>query len=129
MITLMNESKTAPWGLLVMRIGTGALMLTHGIPKLLQFQDMIGRFPSVFGLSPTVSLALTIFAEVVCSITLIVGFFPRLSALFGLITMLVAALLIHGGDPLAKREMALLYSVLYFGIASCGGGKFTMREG
>jgi uncharacterized membrane protein YphA (DoxX/SURF4 family) len=43
-----------------------------------------------------------------------------------IIAMGVAAFMIHGGDPLGKKELALLYFSAYFAIATLGPGKYSL---
>ena len=40
--------------------------------------------------------------------------------------MLVAVLLIHGADPLAKQEPALQYLLVYVVLLFAGSGKFSI---
>ena len=40
--------------------------------------------------------------------------------------MAVAAFVVHGADPLAKKEMALLYMVAFLAIAFIGPGRFSL---
>ncbi len=113
--------------LLIIRIGVGLLMLTHGIPKL---QMLIAggeiQFPGVMGMSPALSLGLTVFAEVLCSILIFIGLGTRLASIPLIITMIVAVFLIHANDPLAGKEMGLLYLLLYIPLLILGGGKFSL---
>ena len=113
--------------LLILRIGVATLMLTHGIPKLqMLFSGGEIQFPGVMGLSPTISLALAVFAEVICSVLLFIGLATRLSAVPLIITMLMAVFVIHGNDPFANQELGLLYLFLYIPLLILGGGKFSV---
>jgi hypothetical protein len=61
-----NNSELTNIALLVARVAVAALMLTHGLPKLAQFfQAGPVSFVPFMGLSPAISLALAVFAEVV----------------------------------------------------------------
>jgi putative oxidoreductase len=40
--------------------------------------------------------------------------------------MLVAAFIAHGDDPFGKKEMALLYIVVYVFLLFAGSGKFSV---
>ncbi|NJY62135.1 DoxX family protein [Salinimicrobium sp. CDJ15-81-2] len=113
--------------LLILRVGVGVLMLTHGIPKLqMLFAGGEIQFPGVLGLSPAVSLALAVFAEVVCSILLIIGLGTRWASIPLIVTMLVAVLLVHGSDPFANQEPGLLYLFLYLPLLILGGGRYSL---
>ena len=91
------------------------------------------KFPSILGLPPTVSLALAVFAELLACILIIVGFKTRLAAIPVIITMLIAAFMIHGQDPLfmsmsdgASKEPAILYGLGFFTIYLLGSGKYSI---
>lgn len=115
--------------LLVLRVGVGVLMLTHGIPKLqMLFPGGEIQFPGVMGLSPVVSLALAVFAEVICSILLIIGLGTRWASIPLIATMLVAVLLVHGSDPFANQEPGLLYLFLYLPLSILGSGKYSVDQ-
>jgi putative oxidoreductase len=85
--------------LLFLRLIVGGFMLTHGIGKwMMLIGDGPIRFADPIGIGVTASLALNVFAEVFCSLFLIFGVAVRLAALPLLITMLVAAFIVHGQD-------------------------------
>lgn len=113
--------------LLILRVGAGSFMLTHGWGKLFKLigDDPI-QFADPIGIGETTSLALTVFAEVVCSILLIVGLATRLAIVPLLITMGVAAFIVHANDGFGKMEMALLYSFMYLTLLFTGPGKFSL---
>src|SRR5688572_1847800 len=99
-------------GLLLLRVGIGAMMLfTHGLPKLMSFSEKAADFPDPLGVGSTVSLSLAILGEVVGSICVMLGLFTRVGAVPLAITMLVAAGIIHAHDPWDRKEFALLYAV------------------
>ena len=111
--------------LLVLRVGIGLLMLGHGIPKLQMLISGDIQFPGVMGMSPTISLALAVFSEVVCSILLLIGLLTRYAAIPLILTMLTAVLVIHGDDPFAKQELGILYLIVYSALFMLGSGKFS----
>lgn len=122
-----NNAFTSDVLLLVLRIGVAALMLTHGLPKLIMlFGDGRIQFPPVLGLSPETSLLLTVGAEVGCSILLLVGAATRIAVIPLILTMLVAIFMIHGTDPFAKKELAVMYLFIYTALLIGGSGKFSL---
>jgi putative oxidoreductase len=126
-ISVNNTSNTTDIALLIARIGVAALMLTHGIPKLLMlFSGAPVQFPPVMGISAELSLSLTVFAEVLCSLFILAGFATRIAVIPLAITMLVAALLIHSADPFAKQEPALQYLLVYLVLVFAGSGKYSI---
>lgn len=115
-------------GLLCLRVGLGLMMvIAHGWPKLANFGAYSKRFPDPIGMGKTLSLTLAVGAEVGCSILLILGLMTRLAAIPLLITMLVAAFVIHGSDPWSKKEFALLYALPFLMLIFTGGGRYTLE--
>jgi putative oxidoreductase len=113
--------------LLIGRVGFSGLMLTHGYPKLMQlFSGEPVSFASVLGLSATVSLVLAVFAEFICSIFIIFGYYTRLAAIPLIVTMAVAAFHIHGDDPLSVKEKSLLFLLFYVMLLLTGAGKYSI---
>ena len=113
--------------LLILRITVGAFMLSHGAGKFSKlFGDDPVKFADPLGVGVTASLALTVFAEVFCSLFLILGIATRLAAIPLFVTMLVAVLIIHVHDGFGKQELPLLYSVVYLTIAIAGAGKLSV---
>ena len=125
MNTIEIKSHRVNITLLVVRIGIALLMLVHGIPKLQMLITGDIQFPSVMGMSPTISLALAIFAEVVCSILLLIGLLTRYAVIPLILTMLTAVLVIHGDDPFATQELGILYLIVYSALFMLGSGKFS----
>ena len=114
--------------LTVIRVGMGFTMLMgHGLPKYLKFNTIAPFFPDPIGLGSTVSLVLAIFAELFCSILLILGIGVRFAVIPLLITMLVAIIVVHSGDPFAKRELAILYTMGYTSLLIGGRGCYAVK--
>lgn len=122
-------SKNTPLGLLILRVGLSALMLTHGIPKLMNALEGNFDFPDPIGLGATVSLILTIIAEVLCPLLIIIGYKTRLATIPVIITMLVALFVVHWSDPIGVKEKAILYLVGYLAVAFMGPGKLSVDKG
>lgn len=115
-------------GLLWLRVTIGAMMLgSHGWGKLMKLMGPGPvQFADPFGLGAGPSLFLAVGAEVACAALLIVGLATRAAALPLLITMLVAAFIIHGDDPFKKQEFALLYAVPCVTLMLTGPGRLSL---
>ena len=113
-------------GLLVLRLGMSGLMLTHGLPKFMNLVQGNMDFGDPIGLGSTLSLILTVIGEAICPLLIIIGFKTRLASIPTIITMAVAAFVVHGADPIATKEKALLYLVGFIVIALTGAGKFSV---
>ena len=116
-------------GLLLLRVVGGGLMaLLHGWPKLQGFADKADTFPDPLGLGSLISLILVVFAEFFCALLVTLGLFTRAFTLPLIITMLVAVFITHGADPLAKKELALIYLAIYSTILFAGAGKYSLNR-
>jgi len=114
--------------LLLLRLGSGGLMLTHGIPKISKLSDSPIEFADPIGVGPTISLILTLIGEVVAPILIIIGFKTKLAAIPAMITMFVAAFVVHISDPIGTKEKALLYLFAFLVIFLAGPGKFSIDK-
>ncbi len=114
---------------LVLRIGFGGTMLiAHGIPKLTEFAAKSQSFPDPLGITPKLSLTLTVFSEVICSLLIILGVKVRLTTIPLIITMAVAAFVVHAGHPWAKQELSVMYLFAFTALLFSGGGKFSIKN-
>ena len=124
--TETRQATASALGLLILRGGCAALMLPHGLQKLQGFSVKHDSFPDPLGVGSTLSMALAIFAELVCSSLLILGLATRFAALNLVITMGVAALIVHANDPFKAKELALLYGVGFTAVLLAGPGKLSL---
>ena len=98
--------------MLLLRLTFGlSMLLGHGWPKLMKLVgDGPVKFYDFMGLGPEISLGLAVFAEGrvrAADYNRYVS--PRLASVPLIVTMLVAILGAHWGDPFGKYEKALLY--------------------
>lgn len=119
------SSTAGSTGLLILRIGLALLMMTHGFAKLANFSAMSAAFNPI-GLGGSLSLCLVIFAEVFCSAALLVGLLTRVAIIPLIINFLVVVFVAHKADPLAVKELAILYLVAYVAILFTGPGKYSV---
>ncbi len=114
-------------GLLLLRLGVGGIMLlAHGWPKLAVFTEYAKQFPDPLGVGATVSLGLAIFAEVCCSVLIIAGISTRLACIPLIVTMAVAAFVIHARDPWMNKELAVLFLLIFSTLLVTGAGWFSI---
>lgn len=112
--------------LLTIRVAIAALMLVHGLPKLqLLLSGGSAGFPAILGMSSTLSLSLTVFAEVICSLFILLGLATRMAAVPLIVTMLVAVFVVHGNDPFGKQELGIHYLLIYGVLLFTGSGKYS----
>ncbi len=115
--------------LLLLRLWIGGSMLMlHGWSKLTAFSTVAPNFPDPLGVGSTMSLALTVLAEVLGSLLIIVGLFTRLGALLGGIAMAVAFFLVKGGQltGASNGELAFIFLAAYATLFLSGGGRYAL---
>lgn len=115
------------FGLLIFRIAIAGLMLTHGFPKFTRFfgTEEI-TFGDPLGFGQTFTFTFAVFAEFFCSVLIIFGFITRIAAIPLIITMGVAALVVHIPDGFAKQELPLLYMFGFILLLFSGPGKYSL---
>ncbi len=114
-------------GLLMLRVCFGGLMaLRHGVPKLVRYGDLSETFVDPIWLGGTRSIQLTIFAELFCSVAVVLGLATRLALVPLIWTMTVAAFIVHAADPLARKELALVYLAAFVALLFLGPGRYSV---
>lgn len=112
-------------GLLILRLFAGGAMMTHGYPKFQKILNGNFQFGDPLGIGPEVSLILTVFAELFCSVLLVLGLTTRLALIPLIITMAVAFFIVHGADDFSTKELGFLYLGIYVSLFFTGPGKFS----
>ncbi len=113
--------------LLLLRVAFGGLMaLQHGLSKLDKLMAGNFKFADPLGIGSEASLFLAATAEGICGLLLAVGVATRGAAVPLAFTMFVAVFLQHAGDPLAKRELGLLYLAAYLALIALGPGRYAI---
>ena len=114
-------------GIFLLRVGISLpMIIIHGWPKLSSYIEGNVDLFYPLGIGYELSLLLAIFAEVICSILLILGLFSRISAIPLIITMLVAMFLVNAGQPFIVKEKAFVFLMTYVFILLVGSGKFSI---
>ncbi len=113
--------------LLLLRLCFGGLMMVnHGLGKLDKLTSGNTKFADPLGLGQELSLQLAVGAEVVCATLVALGLFTRLATIPLMFTMGIAAFVVHGADPLSKKESALLFLVAYTVLLILGPGRIAL---
>jgi putative oxidoreductase len=112
--------------MLLLRIASGMLMMSHGYGKLLQFNEKKAVFHNFMGLGSTNSLLLAIFAEFFCALFLTIGLFTRLVSVPLVIVMAVAVFDVHQMDFFDTGEKAALFLGIFTTLLLCGPGKASI---
>lgn len=114
------------FSLLLLRVMLGVLLITHGWPKITNFATYVQKFSDPLHVGQSASLGLTIFAEVLCSVFLILGLLTRLAAIPLVILMCVIIFSVHAQDPLNMKELPVHYLAGFLVILFCGPGKVSI---
>src|SRR5579859_7851245 len=111
----------------LLRLTFGVLLfMDHGYAKLMHFSSQSAIFFDPFHIGHRNSLILVLFAEILCTILLVLGLFTRFAALVLVINLAVAAFMFHKGQPLSQHEPAFLYLTAFFSILLIGPGKISV---
>ena len=119
------KNNSSHLALLLLRLGFGGFLMTHGVPKIDRLFESPIKFTDVFGMGDTVTLILTLIGEVVAPIFIIIGYKTRWAAIPSAITMAVAAFVIHAKDDLGTKEHALLFLIVFVALMLAGPGKYS----
>ncbi|MBS1645588.1 MAG: DoxX family protein [Bacteroidetes bacterium] len=120
-------SQSANITLFVGRVALALFMLSHGLGKAgkLLGNELI-KFGDPIGLGQELSLFLAVFAEVICSVLLLLGLATRAALIPLMFTMGVAAFVVHAGDDFGSKELPLMYLLAYLLIFIFGAGKYSL---
>jgi putative oxidoreductase len=114
------------FGMLILRVGTGILVASHGYNKLVHFSTVKTHFMNFMGLGSTTSLVLTVFAEFFCSIFLILGLFTRAATIPIIVVMCVVVFSVTHGQIFGNGEKAAIYLAALLTILFCGPGRISV---
>lgn len=112
--------------ILFMRIFIGAMMLTHGIGKLQNYNAIVNSFPDPLGIGSAVSFAIITFVEVGCSVLIIMGLCTRLATLPLIFGMFVATFIAFPDKSFAAGELSFVYMGIYIMLLISGGGRYAI---
>jgi putative oxidoreductase len=110
------------FGMLILRLGAGILIVHHGYQKITHYAEMKSQFMNFMNLGATVSLDLVIFAEFFCGILLVFGLFTRFACIPLIIQMCVILYKVHAMDVFGKGELDTMYLISFLTILFCGPG-------
>ncbi|WP_207632530.1 DoxX family protein [Foetidibacter luteolus] len=113
--------------MLLLRTGFGlALLIKHGLPKLMKFATLQNEFYNFMGMGSKFSLILAIFAEVFCSLFIILGLFTRFAVIPLIVTMLVVIYGADKGKGFFESELAIMFLTAFLTLLLCGPGRISV---
>ncbi|MDQ0968947.1 putative oxidoreductase [Flavobacterium sp. W4I14] len=134
MAILDNLGKYRNTGLLLLRIGLGAMFIIHGFPKLAGGPNGwtgLGGSMKVIGIDflPIFWGFMAAATETFGGFLLIVGLFFRSALILLIFTMIIAALVHFGkGDGLGGASHAIELGIVFFGLIFIGPGKYSVDK-
>jgi putative oxidoreductase len=116
-------------GLLFLR-SSGALFLlgVHGLPKLLDYQAQLASIEAPFHLGAQLTLCLSIFAEVVCPLMILIGVLARLACLPILFLLLVALVAVHPEWTVQEGQFGWLLLIIFTSVLIAGPGRLALNS-
>ena len=124
---LSSAPYSLDWAALLMRlVFCGLMVLNHGMMKIALFSESPDSFSDPLGIGASTSYYLVVFAEAICSGLVLLGLFTRVALLPLLVTMAVAVFQVQWSNPLADKELPLLYLSVYVAIWLLGPGRFSV---
>jgi|HubBroStandDraft_2_1064218.scaffolds.fasta_scaffold203185_1 putative oxidoreductase len=112
---------------LALRLTFGLLLLIdHGLGKITHFSNLEYSFFDLLHIGHRWSLVLCIFAEVFCSVLVVLGLFTRFAALALVINFGVATFIALKGQPLIGHESAATYLAAFVAILLVGPGRISV---
>lgn len=124
-------SRNNDFGLLILRLSIGILMLFHGIDKIIYGIGGIQGMLEGKGIPGFIALGVYV-GEILAPLLIVFGYRTRLAALVFAVNMLIATLLAHSSDLLQLTKnggWAVELQALYFfgalALVFTGAGKFS----
>lgn len=126
------------FGLLLLRVGVGSIMVLHGIPKFMGGKSMlegVGSALSVYGLDgiipPVIAGFLAATAEVFGGVLIVLGMFFKAAAFAIAFTMLTATLLTSKffNADFGSYAYPLAMLTLFTSLMFIGPGSYSMDKG
>jgi putative oxidoreductase len=116
--------------LLILRLALAAILLYHGIPKLMNFSQTVAGFQSMHIPAPSVSAGFALIVEVIGGLLILFGVAVDLAGLLVIIEMLGAIFLVHwaNGFDFTKGGWEHPFSVLVMALALAlaGAGDYAL---
>src|SRR3972149_8165914 len=133
----MIQTKSENWrdiGLLILRLGVGAMCMVHGVPKIIAGPELWAKVGGAMGnfcihFWPTFWGFMAALSESGGGLLMILGLFFRPAMAFMFITMTVAATHhLASGDGIQKASHAIEAGSLFLSLIFIGSGKYTLMS-
>ncbi|MDQ8052607.1 MAG: DoxX family protein [Pedobacter sp.] len=121
-------------GLLLLRLGLGAMMMVHGLPKIMGGPEgwtQLGATMKIVHIDflPTFWGFMAAITEGLGGFLLILGLFFRPVNMLLVINMIIAALMhFNKGDGINGASHAIELAIVFFGLIFIGAGKYSIDK-
>jgi putative oxidoreductase len=117
--------------LLILRLALAAVLLYHGLPKLMNFGQTASNFGGMHIPAPSLSAAFSILAEVGGGILILLGIAVDLAGILVILDMLGAIALVHlpNGFDFTKGGFEHPFTILAMALALALAGPGRMSVG
>lgn len=129
----MLKKFNTDYGLLIIRIGIGAMFMLHGYPKIMGGTEMWSQIGASMGnigihFAPIFWGFMASLAEFAGGLCLIIGFLFRPALAMLIFTMFIAALMHYmKGDGLMGASHAIESAIVFLGLFISGPGKYALK--
>ena len=111
--------------ILALRLFFGILFFSHGLDKMINFNELSYTYPSVLGFGSYMTLMVSIICEFGCSLFLIAGLLVRIITIPMIISMGVAFFDVHDA-MMPEGELALIYFIMFILLFLVGPGRYSI---
>ena len=102
-----------------------SLFMMHGLDKMTNFSVLSESYPSIMGFGSYMTLMISIFAELCCSLFLITGLLVRITVLPMIVAMAVAFFDVHDA-MMPEGELAFIYLIIFIILYATGPGRYSL---
>lgn len=130
----LNWDRYRDFGLLLLRVGVGIMMIAHGWPKIAAGPAMWGKIGQAMGalginFAPTFWGFMAAFAESVGGLLLVLGLFFRPTLVFLMVPTMLVAMLMHKmvrHDPFNIWSHAATLGLVFIAMIFIGPGRYSL---
>lgn len=123
----MKNNSATQLGLALLRIVPSVFLISnHGYGKMMKLFSGNTEFIDPFGIGEAPTLFLAVIGEVLCPLLVIIGYKARWNAIPPAITMFAAAFVVHAADPFGRKELPLLFFVVFLSVFLMGPGRYSL---
>jgi putative oxidoreductase len=102
------------------------LLIAHGLKKIGVGVAIAETVPNPLGLPEFFNQAFAIVANIIMPLFVAMGLFTKIATLPILAITLTGYFIVHYNDPIAVKDIPLMYSICFLFITLVGPGKYSL---